>query len=150
MSRSLNRVQLLGRLGKDAETKFTPSGAANTTFSVATDRSWKDKNTGEWKNETDWHNIVAWRMENVANLLLKGTQVYVEGRLQTRSYDDRDGNKRYVTEVVADNIILCGGKGNGEHSEPVSMPRSAKQEPKQTGWSGSNFEPGITDDDIPF
>ena len=149
-SRSVNKVILLGNLGKDAETRFTPQGAARTTFSIATSRRWKDQQTGEWKEETDWHNIVLWRSENVANYLTKGKKVYVEGRLQTRSYDDKDGNKKYATEVVADDVILLGGRddasGGGEGggygasgggygegaagggSGPVSMPRSAQQQ----------------------
>ncbi|MGE5486976.1 MAG: single-stranded DNA-binding protein, partial [bacterium] len=98
-------------MGRDAETRFTPSGAACTTFSVATNRRWKDQQTGEWKEETDWHRVVLWRSENLANYLTKGTQVYVEGRLQTRSYDDKDGKKVYTTEVVAENVILLSGRG---------------------------------------
>lgn len=113
-SRSVNKVILVGNLGKDAETRFTPQGTARTTFSIATQRRWKDQQTGEWKEETDWHNVLLWRSENVANFLTKGKQVYVEGRLQTRSYDDKDGNKRYITEVVADDLILLGGRGGGE------------------------------------
>jgi single-strand DNA-binding protein len=76
-SRSVNKVILIGHLGKDAETKFTPSGAAVTNYTLATNRRWKDQQSGEWKDETDWHRIVCWRMENVANYLLKGKQVYV-------------------------------------------------------------------------
>src|ERR1700738_1203413 len=114
-SRSVNKVILIGHLGKDAETKFTPSGAAMTKFSVATNRRWKDQQTGEWKEETDRGNVVLWRQENVANYLLKGKQVYVEGRLQTRSYDDKDGKKQYFTEVGANasDLILVGGGGRG-------------------------------------
>lgn len=159
-SRSVNKVILVGHLGKDAETKFTPSGVAKTTFSIATSRRWKDQQTGDWKEETDWHNIVLWRSENLANYLLKGKQIYVEGRLTTRSYDDKDGNKRWITEVVADDVILLsGGQGGGgrggEHSEeygqPVSMPRSARpSSPAPAPSSGGGFEPGITDDDVPF
>lgn len=107
-SRSVNSVTLLGHLGKDAETKSTPLGVSKTTFSIATSRRWKDQQSGEWKEETDWHNIVLWRSENVANYLLKGKQVYVEGRLQTRSWDDQSG-KHYITEVVAEDVILLGG-----------------------------------------
>jgi single-strand DNA-binding protein len=153
-SRSVNKVILLGNLGKDAETRFTPQGIARTTFSVATSRRWKDQHTGEWKEETDWHNIVLWRSENVANYLTKGKKVYVEGRLQTRSYDDKDGNKKYSTEVVADDVILvsgrdeAGGGGGGGAADtggyagggyadaggggggPVSMPRSAQPKPR--------------------
>src|SRR5512146_6407 len=107
-SRSVNKVILVGHLGRDAETKFTPSGVAVTKFSMATNRRWKDQQTGEWKEETDWHNVVLWRSENLANYLVKGKQIYVEGRLQTRSYDDKDGQKRWITEVVADDVILVG------------------------------------------
>ncbi len=110
-SRSVNKVILVGNLGRDAETKFTPSGASVTRFAVATTRSWKDQSTNEWKEETNWTNVVVWRQENLANYLTKGKQIYVEGRLQTRSYDDKDGKKVYSTEVVADEVILLGGRG---------------------------------------
>src|SRR5436309_10111100 len=110
-SRSVNKVILIGHLGKDAETKFTPSGVAKTTFGVATNRRWKDQQTGEWKEETDWSNVVLWRSENLANYLTKGKQIYVEGRLQSRSWDDKEGKKQYMTEVVADDVILLGGGG---------------------------------------
>src|SRR4051812_30739 len=102
--RSGNRVILLGRLGKDAEQKCTPSGVAVSNYSIAT--SWRSQNqqTGEWKEHTDWHNIQHWRTENVSQYLVKGAKVYIEGRLQTRSYE-KDGQKRYVTEVVVDNLV---------------------------------------------
>ena len=150
-SRSVNKVILVGNLGRDAETKFTPSGVARTTFPVATSRRWKDQQTGEWREETDWHNVLLWRQENLANYLTKGKQVYVEGRLQTRSYDDRDGNKRYITEVVADDVLLLGGRGDapadGGYNEPVSKPRRQQAQPKQ---EPSPLDEGITDDDVPF
>jgi single-strand DNA-binding protein len=166
-ARSVNKVILVGRLGKDAETKFTPSGVARTTFSVATNRRWKDQQTGDWKEETDWHNIVLWRAENLANYLTKGTQVYVEGRLSSRSYDDKDGNKRYVTEVVTDasDVILLSGRGDasggpqapGEDfgDQPRSAPRSFQQRqaaapPRPEPAAEPSFEAGITDDDVPF
>lgn len=161
-SRSVNKVILLGHLGKDAETRFTPSGAAVTNFTVATNRRWKDQQTNEWKEETDWHNVVLWRAENLANYLTKGKQVYVEGRLRTRTYDDKDGNKRYVTEVMADDVLLLGGKGDsgggesagfeGGGAQPVSMPRSAQQQrkPAPARQSEPDFDPGISDDDVPF
>lgn len=156
-SRSVNKVILVGNLGKDAETKFTPSGVAKTTFSVATSRRWKDQQTGEWKDETNWSNVVLWRSENVGQYLTRGKQVYVEGRLSTRSYDDKDGVKKYITEVVADDVILLGGRGGdagaggGEefNQQPVSMPRSAQQ-PRAAAPQESSFDPGITDDDVPF
>src|SRR5215472_6427531 len=160
MSRSVNKVIVLGHLGKDAETNFTQSGVTVTKFSVATSRRWKDCQSNEWKEETDWHNIVLWRSENLANYLTKGKQVYVEGRLQTRSYEDRDGAKRYVTEIVADSVILLGGQqGSGSQDQPasgksnnnglVSQPRGRATAviaaaPVDPGG------PGITDDDIPF
>jgi single-strand DNA-binding protein len=158
-SRSVNKVILLGHLGRDAETKFTPGGAAVTRFSVATNRRWKDKDSGEWKEETDWSNVVLWRSENLANYLTKGKQVYVEGRLQTRSYEDKDGKKVYSTEVIADDVILVsGGQGGGGRSggdeysqQPVSQPRaSASRTPAPAAAPDENFGQGITDDDVPF
>src|SRR5579863_8357753 len=151
-SRSVNKVILVGHLGRDAETKFTPGGAAVTKFSVATNRRWKDKDSGEWKEETDWSNVVLWRSENLANYLLKGKQVYVEGRLQTRNYEDKDGQKRYITEVVADDLILLGGRGDsggappGDFERPVSMPRSAQRpQPAAQSAPPEEFNQGITD-----
>lgn len=162
-SRSVNKVILVGNLGRDAETKFTASGAAVTRFSVATTRSWKDQQTNEWKDETTWTNVTVWRQENLANYLTKGKQVYVEGRLQTRSYDDKDGKKVYATDVVADEIILLGGRGDSAGSEAAagsagrsssgSPPRGRSQSappsshaPDDDPFSGQ----GITDDDVPF
>jgi single-strand DNA-binding protein len=157
-SRSVNKVILVGRLGKDAESKFTPNGTSVATFSVATSWRQKDQQTGEWKDQTDWHNIVFWRSENVAPYLLKGTQVYIEGRLHTRSYE-KDGKKQYFTEVIAEELILLGGRrddagGGGDYGQqPVSMPRSA-QRPAATAAPAaaedSGFDQGITDDDVPF
>jgi single-strand DNA-binding protein len=160
-SRSVNKVILVGHLGRDAETKFTPGGAAVTRFSVATNRRWKDKDSGEWKEETDWSNVVLWRSENLANYLTKGKQLYVEGRLQTRSYEDKDGKKVYATEVVADDVILLGGQGGGggrsgggdEYSQqPVSQPRgsAARSAPQAQQPADEHFGQGITDDDVPF
>src|SRR5579884_2733758 len=158
-SRSVNKVILIGHLGRDAETKFTPGGAAVTRFSVATNRRWKDQQSGEWKEETDWSNVVLWRSENLANYLTKGKQLYVEGRLQTRSYEDKDGKKVYTTEVVADEVILLGGQGGGggrsdgpdEYSQPVSMPRSAQRSaPSHSQAPSDDYPQGITDDDVPF
>jgi single-strand DNA-binding protein len=159
-SRSVNKVILLGHLGKDAETKFTPGGVARTSFTLATNRRWKDKQTGEWKEETDWHNCILWRSENVSNYLQKGKQVYLEGRLQTRSYE-QDGQKKYFTEVVCDDLILLsnrgdsgGGPGGGDYSQqPVSMPRSARPSagaPAPASAPPDEFNQGITDDDVPF
>ena len=158
MARSVNKAILVGHLGKDAETRFTQSGVAVTKFSVATSRRWKDQ-SGEFKEETDWHNVVVWRQENLANYLTKGKQVYIEGRLQTRSYEDQDGVKRYVTEIVADDVLLLGGQngasqdakapGKGNQNAPASQPRgrsTAASAPPADEFGGQ----GITDDDCPF
>lgn len=166
-SRSVNKAILIGNLGRDAETKFTPGGTAVTKFAVATSRRWKDKQSGEWKEETDWTNIVLWQAENLANYLTKGTRVYVEGRIHTRNYDDKDGKKVYATEVVAEEVLLLGGQGGGQaggggrgdefsQQAPVSMPRGAQGGNAQA--SGATRQPapqddygqGITDDDVPF
>jgi len=150
-------VILLGHLGKDADTRYTTGGAAVANFTLATNRRWKDQQTGEWKEETDWHNIVLWRSENVSSYLTKGKQVYVEGRLRTRSYEDKDGNKRYVTEVYADDVILLGGRGEAVEAAgeqpPASAPRTASQ-PRRPAPPAAQEEEfggaGVTDDDVPF
>ena len=123
---SVNKVILIGNLGRDAETRYTPSGASVTNFTLATSRRGKDQQSGEWKEETEWHRVVYWRAENVANYLLKGKQVYVEGRLQTRNYEDKDGKKIYVTEVVCENLVLLGGRADtpGAPEEPGRQPVS--------------------------
>ncbi len=158
-SRSVNKVILIGNLGRDAETKFTQSGVPVTRFSVATSRRWKDQQTGDWKEETDWTNIVLWRQENLANYLTRGKQVYIEGRLQTRSYEDKDGKKVWATEVIADDVILLGGRGEAPSAEApgsgmVSRPRSAggaqAAAPASRPTEEPPFEQGITDDDVPF
>lgn len=158
-SRSVNKVILIGNLGRDAETKFTASGAAVTRFSVATTRSWKDQQSNEWKEETNWTNVVLWRQENVANYLTKGKQIYVEGRLQTRSYDDKDGKKVYATEVVAEEVILLGGRGEGSSGYEAGAqasgaragggPSRAKAAPP-AGEEDPFGGMGVTDDDVPF
>jgi len=155
-SRSVNKVILIGHLGRDAETKFTTSGAAKTTFSVATNRRWKDQQTGEWKEETDWHNIILWRQENLANYLTKGKQVYVEGRLQTRNYDDKDGKKVYVTEVVAEDVVLLSGRGaeapaeDAQHAAPAPGPRPVPVPRPQPSPPEESVSQVVTDDDVPF
>lgn len=159
-TRSVNKVILIGRLGKDAETKFSPGGMAITKFSVATNSNRKDPQTGEWKEETDWANVVLFKGENVSTYLTKGKMVYVEGRLKTRTYDDKDGKKQYITEVVTglEGIVLLGGggpqgaepDGPSDYSQPVSMPRSAQQRPQPQAAADDSMGQGITDDDVPF
>ncbi len=156
-TRSVNKVILLGHLGKDAETKYTPSGTAVSNFTLATNRRWKDQQTGEWKEETEWHRCVLWRSENRANYLLKGTPVFIEGRLQTRSWEDKDGQKRYTTEIVVEDLILLSARGSeataggGEFDRVVSMPRSAQRpQPAAQPAPPDDFSQGVTDDDVPF
>jgi single-strand DNA-binding protein len=140
---------LIGNLGRDAETRHTPSGVAVTNFSIATARRVKDQ-SGEWRDDTDWHDIVLWRGENVAPYLLKGTQVYIEGRLQTRSWDDQSGQKKYRTEVVVDGnmgLMLLGGGRGGEGGGGGG---------RSSGGGGDSpsgpaeDDMAISDDDVPF
>lgn len=134
-SRSINRVTLLGHLGRDAETTFTGSGTAMTKFSIATSRRWKDQ-SGEAKDETNWSNVILWKNESIGQYLTKGKQVYVEGRLQSRSYEDRDGKKVYVTEVVAEDVILLGGHEESRGSS------AARARPVPAG--------AVDETDVPF
>jgi single-strand DNA-binding protein len=140
-SRSINRVTLLGHLGKDIEIKYTPNGVQRGQFTIATSRRWKDKQSGEWKEETDWHQCILWRCENVASYLTKGKQVVVEGRLQTRSYD-LNQQKHYVTEVVCDDVILLGGGASGSGKQQPEHSKAAVD--KDMGGLG------VSDDDVPF
>jgi len=135
--RSVNKVILLGHLGKDAESKFTPNGTQYARFSIATSRRWKDKNSSEWKEETDWHNCILWRSENVVQYLVKGQPVYIEGNLRSRQYD-KDGQTHYVTEITVDELNLLN-RGPQKSGETGSAPRSASSGPA-----------AITDDDVPF
>ena len=126
MAKSLNRVMLIGNLGKDPELRYTTSGVAVATFSLATNESWKDQD-GNLQERTEWHNIVAWKKlaEICGEWLKKGKKIYVEGRIQTRSYDDKNtGAKKYMTEIVADNIIMLDSKGAGEGSSASPAPVS--------------------------
>lgn len=139
---SINKVILVGNLGKDPELRYTPSGIAVATFSLATSERYKDKE-GKQIEKVEWHNIVAWRQlaEICGKYFHKGKQVYIEGRIQTRSYDDKDGNKRYITEIVADQMQMLGGReGNRpEQKDNRSYTVTPDEEPP--------FDPS---DDIPF
>ncbi len=152
---SVNKVILVGNLGKDPELRYTPSGAAVATFSLATSERFKDR-SGELQERTEWHNIVTWRnlAEICGKYLHKGKQVYIEGRIQTRSYDDRDGNKKYITEIVADQMQMLGRVGD-EGAAPRAEPRQNQSRPQTARESGSqpdyDSEPPFNpDDDIPF
>jgi len=156
MAKSVNKVILLGNLGKDAETKFTPSGLSVSKFSLATGRRQKDAQTGEWKDITDWHNVVVWKTEHVSGFLLKGKQVYLEGRIETRSYEDKEGQKKYFTEVICDanSLVLLGGgsregAAGGDSDRVVSMPRAGGRQSAPSA-PPDDMSQGITDDDVPF
>jgi single-strand DNA-binding protein len=137
---SVNKVILVGNLGKDAELRYTPGGAAVATLRLATADRYKDKD-GQWQEQTEWHTVVVWgkTAESLAEYLRKGKQIYVEGRLQTRSWDDKEGKKRYATEVKGDRIVLLGGRGSGGEREEPASPAEPAREPAE-----------LTDDDIPF
>jgi single-strand DNA-binding protein len=148
---SVNRVILVGRLGKDPELSYLPSGQSVAKFSLATNRYSKDK-SGEKKEETDWHNIVAWGKtgEICAQYLTKGRQAYIEGRIQNRTWDDKEGKKHYATDIVAENVVLLGSRGEGGaegQARPAGVARPA-QRPADDDFGGGS--PEITDDDIPF
>ena len=145
---TLNKVMLIGRLGKDPELKYTPSGAAVATFNIATDESYKDKE-GKMVDHTDWHRIVTWRKlaEICGQYLKKGSLVYIEGKIKSRSYDDKDGVKKYVTEIVADTMNMLGGKGEGRGGESIPVPSEAV-EPSATG--AQEAPSNAATDDLPF
>jgi single-strand DNA-binding protein len=145
---SVNKVILVGRLGKDPELKYTQSGDAVANFSIATDETWKDQ-SGEKQQRTEWHNIVAWKKlaDICGEYVKKGQQVYIEGKLQTRKWEDQEGNTKYKTEIVANNLVMLGKKeDNGGGSYEGEERASKKRAPSAT----SVDDGGITDDDIPF
>lgn len=159
---SVNKVILVGNLGKDPELRYTPSGTAVATFSLATTERYKDRD-GQRQEKTEWHNIVAWRQlaEICGKFLHKGKQVYIEGKIQTRSYDDRDGNKRYITEIVADQMQMLGSKddgqqGGGGYGGQQDRGNASSQRSGQQSSGGSSNkddfeEPAFNpDDEIPF
>ena len=132
---SLNRVMLIGNLGKDAELRHTPGGSAVANFSIATTEKWTDKGTGQQQERTEWHRVNLWGKvaEALSQCLVKGKQVFVEGSIHTRKWEDRDGNERYSTEVKARNVVLLGGGGR-----------------QQGGAQQPGPAPELTEDDIPF
>ncbi len=138
MAFSLNKVMLIGNMGKDAETRVTPSNLSVTSFSVATTNSYKGKD-GNWVNDTTWHNIVSFNLSDYfKEVLKKGAKVYIEGRIQTRDYNDKEGNKRYITEIITDKIIPLDSRG-----ESSSSSSSQKSE-------GESIAPEGDAEDLPF
>lgn len=167
MPKSINKVILIGNLGKDPEVKYTSTGTAVAKFSIATNEGYKDK-SGQWQERTEWHNIVAWQRlaEIVGEYVKKGSKIYIEGRLQTSSWDDKEtGQKKYKTEIIANEMVLLGGRGegggeSGGGSQSYSRGASAGS---GAGSSGGNFDQSqgqqhedaahptqIQDEDIPF
>ena len=158
MAKSVNKVILIGNLGKDPEIKYTPSGTAVAKFSLATNESFKDK-SGQWQERTEWHNIVAWDRlaEIVGEYVKKGSKLYLEGRIQTSSWDDKEsGQKKYRTEIIANNLVLLSGRGEGEsEGAPRTMTRSASAGSGGGYGQSSHHEDeaqatAIQDEDIPF
>jgi single-strand DNA-binding protein len=149
---SVNKVILVGNLGRDAELRYTPGGAAVSTLNMATTETWTDK-SGQKQEKTEWHRVVFWGKvaESLTEYLTKGKQVYVEGRLETRQWNDKDGNKRYTTEIKGDKIVLLGGGGGGQRG---GMSRGGGEETMGGGQAHAHAsdppEQPLTDDDIPF
>lgn len=152
MARGINKVILIGNLGADPETRYMPSGGAVSNVRLATTESWRNKESGEQTERTEWHNVVFFNRlaEIVAEYLRKGSQVYVEGRLRTRKWQDRDGNDRYTTEIVADEMQMLGGRG-GADMGAGPRPAAARAERAPARQSGAaQPQPEFEDDDIPF
>lgn len=158
---SVNKVILVGNIGRDFELRYTPGGAAVGTLSLATNEVWNDK-SGQRQERTEWHKVVLWgkQAESLHEYLRKGRQIYVEGRLQTRQWDDRDGNKRYTTEIRPDRIEFVGGRGAGDGAgggsrgdDRQEQPAPARDDDRQEQPTPAESAGGVaelTDDDIPF
>jgi len=156
MAKSVNKVILIGNLGKDPEVKYTTSGTAVAKFSLATNERYKDK-TGEWQDRTEWHNIVAWQRtaEIAGEYLKKGRSVYIEGRLHTNSWEDKETKqKKYMTEIWVDNLVLLGGKGDGggggESASRGGNNNFDQRAPEPEHETAPASTGPITDEDIPF
>ena len=157
MAGSLNHVQIIGYLGRDPEVRYTPDGIAVANVSVATTDSWTDKASGEKRERTEWHRCVLWRKlgELAGQYLSKGSRVYMDGKLETRDWQDKDGNKRYTTEINVLNMIFLGGDRGGS-GQGAGAPPQGRPQSQQTG--GGYYEegppaastPDMMDDDIPF
>jgi single-strand DNA-binding protein len=156
MARGVNKVILIGNLGKDPETRYMPSGSAVTNLTLATSESWKDKQTGENQERTEWHKVAMFGKlaEIAAEYLRKGSQVYIEGKLRTRKWQDKEGKDRWTTEIVADEMNMLGGKGGGA-SAGERAPAGAAAGGGSSGGgraavNDSGAPPGDFDDDIPY
>jgi single-strand DNA-binding protein len=157
MARGVNKVILVGNLGKDPETRYMPSGSAVTNLTLATSESWKDKQSGEAQERTEWHKIAMFGRlaEIAAEYLRKGSQIYIEGKLRTRKWQDKEGKDRYTTEIVADEMQMLGGKGGGAGAGAGASMGAAAGSSGGGGGGGraavnDSGPPGDFDDDIPF
>lgn len=161
MARGINKVILIGNLGQDPETRSTPGGTTVTNIRIATSESWRDKQSGEMKEQTEWHTVVMWgRLGEIAGeYLKKGSQVYIEGRLRTRKWQDKQGQDRYSTEVVASEMQMLGGRGGGGGAPMESRDNRDAGSEGYAAASGGRSEGGSRgaadtasdfDDDIPF
>ena len=149
MARGVNKVILVGNLGKDPEVRYMPNGNAVANITLATSESWKDKQTGEQQEKTEWHRVVMFRRlgEIAGEYLKKGSQVYIEGKLQTRKWQDNTGNDRYTTEIVADEMQMLGSRSGGSAGFSTGAASSQQSEPVPAAASAPA---GDFDDDIPF
>jgi single-strand DNA-binding protein len=148
MARGVNKVILVGTLGADPDTRYTPSNAAVTNLSIATNESWKDKQSGEQKEKTEWHRVVMFnRLAEIATeYLRKGSQVYIEGKIQTRKWEDKEGKDRWTTEIVANEMQMLGSRSSGGNSAPSPMEGSSST----TASAPKSQSSDDFDDDIPF
>ncbi|MAD91381.1 MAG: single-stranded DNA-binding protein [Gammaproteobacteria bacterium] len=157
MARGINKVIIVGNVGGDPETRYMPSGAAVTNLTIATNESWKDKATGERKERTEWHRVAMFNRlaEIAAEYLRKGSQVFIEGKLRTRKWQDKNGQDRYTTEIIADEMQMLGGRtgsGSNAFSHDQQSEASSNVESQAQDNMSSSVEPGPDDfdDDIPF
>tara|TARA_B100001971_G_scaffold91031_1_gene83987 strand:- start:55884 stop:56339 length:456 start_codon:yes stop_codon:yes gene_type:complete len=150
---SVNKVIILGRLGQDPELKYTPSGAAVCNFSLATSETWNDKASGQKQEKTEWHRIVVWgKLAELCNQYLsKGRQAFVEGKIQTRSWEDKDGNKRYTTEISAQTVQFIGGQAGASNYDMQSNDANMNQAPSSSNQDYNvSTDANFASDDIPF
>ncbi len=147
MARGVNKVILVGNLGADPEVKYMPNGNAVANVTLATSESWKDKQTGETREKTEWHRVVFFRRlaEIAGEYLKKGSQVYIEGKLQTRKWQDKNGNDRYTTEIIANEMQMLGGRGGGGSADFGGSSSASQSAPVAAPAAADDF-----DDDIPF
>lgn len=152
MARGINKVILVGNLGADPDTRYMPSGKAVTNIRIATSESWKDKQTGDQQERTEWHSIVMYDKlgEIAAEYLRKGSQVYIEGKLRTRKWQDKEGKDRYTTEVIASEMQMLGGRGGAGTGGGGGESRPSRSSAPEERSPAPVADEGEFDDDIPF